>query len=132
MINHPVHIHHPTSVSAFIPFCFFGDDLDLTGRRIGELSVPVCDMFQEKVVNGQVCYEAEVNKYKTEANRKDVLVQGLSLIIDTNDEYDVKNLLEKDREEMDEERHSISVYKQHRNEDSFTIMLKTISKTLYL
>ena len=98
------------------------------GRNVSNFPVPVCNVFREKTVSGQVCYQADVNKYMAEANNKDVLLEGLSLIIDTNDEYDVKNLMEKTPSEREENLNQMSVYLQHKNDNSFTIMLNTISK----
>ena len=77
--------------SVFIPFCFFGD-LPL-GRQSDHFQDPVCDLFKRKVVKGQICYEADINRHKKNVtNWDEALHGGLNLIIDTNHEYDIKNL----------------------------------------
>ena len=81
--------------TAFIPFCSFGLSEGIFGEKLFDFHVPVCRLFREKIVDGQVCYEADLNQYRDRVNWKEALLSGLSLIIDTNDEYDVKNILEK-------------------------------------
>ena len=67
MANHPVHIldrEGTLSPSSFIPFCSFGDDMKSMGREINEFHVPVCDSFEAKTRNEQLCYEVDLEKYK--------------------------------------------------------------------
>ena len=129
MINHPVHIAPKTGLSSFIPFCSFGGVLDLTGRQnTGDF--PVCRLFTEKIVQGQLCYQADLNQFKhlVKWNKwRDALQEGLSIVIDTNDEYDVKNILEKQSLDKNYQMEIFPIYKQSRNFNSFKIILKTIS-----
>ena len=132
LINHPVHISDRTSLAAFIPFCSIGDDLG--GKMVGNFSDPVCYLFREKIVNGQVCYEADVNQYKKDiVNWEEALQKGFSFIIDTNDEYNVKNLMErKASSERNEKRKSHSTYRQTEEDNFFSILLRTISNTIFI
>ena len=126
MINHPVHIAPRTGLSSFIPFCSFGGVLDLTGRQnTGDF--PVCGLFTEKIVKGQLCYQADLNQFKNLVKWRDALQDGLSIIIDTNDEYDVKNILEKNSLDRNYQMEIFPIYKQSKNFNSFKIMLQTIS-----
>ena len=78
---------------------------------------------------GQVCYEADLNQYKEDTENWIVALQkGISFIIDTNDEYDVKNIIKKTSENKDVERHEVTAYKETETDREFTILLKTISK----
>ena len=54
------------------------------------------------------------------------------MIIDANDEYDVKNILEK--KELGEKNvvKSIDAFTDEKEDNSFTLMLKTISKNLHI
>ena len=84
-------------------------------------------------MSGQVCYEVDVSHHRERsANWGDVLQRGFSFIIDTNDEYDVKNLLEKKPSERrgNVRYHSDSLYERKEKDDSLSIFLKTISKIL--
>ena len=102
--------------------------MDIFGEEFSDFHVPVCRLFREKIVNGQVCYEADLNQYRDRVNWKEALSSGLTLIIDTNDEYDVKNILEK--KELGEKNvvKSIDAFTDEKEDNSFTLMLKTISK----
>ena len=106
--------------------------MELFGTKLRHFQVPVCNIFRETVVNGQVCYEVDVNHVKKNAiDWKSALHEGLSLIVDTNDEYDLKNLINIKKREMDPMDSSIkhfSAFRHYENENSFSIRLKTISK----
>ena len=93
--------------------------------------VPVCRLFREKIVNGQVCYEADLNQYRDRVNWKEALSSGLSLIIDTNDEYDVKNIMEKNEPGQKKIENFFNTYENEKKDNTFTLMLKTISKNKY-
>ena len=132
MINHPVHITDEGTISAFIPFCSFGDDADRVGKRLNNFQVPVCSLFREKVVAGQVCYEADINQFKQKLNWEEALKKGFGFLVDTNDEYDVKKQTRETSETMEKSSKSFDVYKHSENENTFRIMLKTISKYFYI
>ena len=89
MINHPVHISEDNTISALIPFCSLGYDADPVGKMFDGFQTPVCNLFKEKIVGGQVCYEADINQFKHGVNWADILTKGFGFIVDTNDEYDV-------------------------------------------
>ena len=95
---------------------------------LNNFQVPVCALFKEKVVKGQVCYEADVNQLKNKVDWKSALQKGLSLIIDTNDEYDVRNLLVKKSTKSLESRLVFDAYKEAEEENNLMIMLHTISE----
>ena len=130
MINHPVHISDRRTVSAFIPFCSLGDDADRVGEMFEGFQVPVCNLFREKVVAGQVCYEADINQFKQEVNWVEVLTKGFGFLVDTNQEYDLKQSSRKspDPEETKKRKKSFDIYKHSQTENAFRILLKTISK----
>ena len=133
LVNHPVHISEKEKVSAFIPFCYLGDEFSPTEE--GNFQDSVCKLFREKIVSGQVCYEVDVSHHRERsANWGDVLQRGFSFIIDTNDEYDVKNLLEKkpSGRRGNVRYHSDSLYERKEKDDSLSIFLKTISKILFV
>ena len=85
------------SPSSFIPFCSFGDDMKSMGRVVNEFHHPVCDSFETKIRNDQLCYEVDLEKYKDKQKIKEQLKSGLVLILDYNLErqaemYDPKKL----------------------------------------
>ena len=98
--NHPVHILNSEggfSPSAFIPFCFFGQDMINMGTKIDDFEVPVCNIFAAKILNNQVCYEMDLNLFKDKNDIKYQLKAGITLILDINEERQFeKNVIEKE------------------------------------
>ena len=126
LVNHPVHVNKEKLPSALIPYCAVGEFI---GKKMSEFDVRVCDMFQEKVVNGQVCYEAEVNALRKHGDWKLAVERGLVLIVDPSDEYDVKNLLKKDTlPRVDNKKIKFTdPYRKFEDDESIRILLKSIS-----
>ena len=130
LISHPVDISDSrASPSAFIPFCSLGGDLTILGRKSPRFPVPVCAAFREKIVGGQLCYQAQLNRYGRGRGGgwKETLQEGLSLVIDTNLEYDVKNLLVQNRNTKQTDPNTFKAYPKSSEHDSFSIILETIS-----
>ena len=129
LLNPPPHITDKAGPSAFIPFCFFGDQQ--IGRVSGNFQAPVCDLFREKIVRGQVCYEADLNQFKKDdENWENALKKGFSFIVDLNEEYYVKHLYEKTSTESSGKKKnnvSTTVYKSTETDKKLNILLKTIS-----
>ena len=45
---------------------------------------PVCDSFEAKIRNDQLCYEVDLDKYKDDNKIKEQLKSGLVLLLDYN------------------------------------------------
>ena len=112
--------------SALIPYCAVGEFI---GKKMPGFDVRVCDIFQEKVVDGQVCYEADVNSLRKHGDWKLAVERGLVLIVDPGDEYDVKNLLKKDTmPRVDNKKIKfVDPYRKLEDDESIRILLKSIS-----
>ena len=93
IINHPVHIMNTEkeiSPSAFIPFCDFGGgNMSLLGKKIDQFEVPVCNSFQAKILNDQLCYEVDLNKFSNNIDKNKELKLGLNFIMDYNEDRQV-------------------------------------------
>ena len=59
--------------------------MSAVGTKIKEFEYPVCNSFQAKILNDQLCYEVDPNKYKKGLSKEE-LKQGLKLYIDTNND----------------------------------------------
>ena len=132
MITHPVHISDEATISAFIPFCTFGDAADRVGKWFDGFDFPVCSLFRKRMVEGQVCYEADINQFKDKdtVNWVAALNKGFGFIVDTNEEYDVKHFYERlgvSTETTEKRKKSFYVSKRPRTEKTFRILLNTIS-----
>ena len=92
-INHPVHIVKDDglslSPSAFIPFCEFGGEMSAMGVKIDQFNVPVCNSFQEKILNDQLCYEVDLEIFKDSDNLDMQLKLGLVFIMDYNEDKQI-------------------------------------------
>ena len=91
-INHPVHILIPDnhiSPSAFIPFCDFGGNMSAMGVKIDQFDVPVCNSFQAKIMNDQLCYEVDLNTFSQKSNNENQLKLGFSFLLDYNEDRQV-------------------------------------------
>ena len=106
------------SPSSFIPFCSFGDDMKIMGRQIIEFNNPVCDSFEAKIRNDQLCYEVDLQKYKDKNRIKEQLKSGLILLLDYNLERQSNTYNPK----------KVHKYSSDENEKDVHIYLDTISK----
>ena len=84
MLNHPVHIKdnkEDLSLSAFIPFCEFEGNKSVMGKKIDLFEVPVCNSFQAKIFNDQLCYQVDPNKFLNSKKHENL---ALSFYVDIN------------------------------------------------
>ena len=86
--NHPVHIDDKgaLSPSSFIPFCSFGEDMDVMGTKLKEFEIPICNSFRAKIKRDQLCYELDLQKLKNNSLIKEQLQFGLFLVLDYNED----------------------------------------------
>ena len=95
--THPVHILNKEgglSPSSFVPFCFFGKNLTLVGKKVDGFENPICNIFTPKNTNNQLCYEANLEKYKDNNNIEKQLTMGLTLILDYNEDRQISTYLD--------------------------------------
>ena len=89
-INHPVHIVHGDGISmspsAFIPFCEFGGDMSVMGIKIEQFDNPVCNSFKARVLNDQLCYEVDLEDFKSSSQLHRQLKLGLVFFMDYNED----------------------------------------------
>ena len=101
--------------------------MSLLGRKVDGFQDPVCSAFTRKIVNNQLCYEVDLNRFRDQVDWKEALQSGLSLVVDTNDEYDVRKLLTEDGN-INTQEDKLDSYDNRQLEGQFSIHLKTISK----
>ena len=61
--------------------------MSLMGTKITQFSMPVCTSFKAKVLNDQLCYQVDVDKYKRKAGVEGITSLELTLLIDSNKEW---------------------------------------------
>ena len=102
--KHPAHIKDDKgmfSPTALIPFCEFGGKMSNMGVKIDKFEVPFCNSFQAKLIQDQLCYSVDPNKYRRFLHRKDEL--SLSLYINYNVERQfISNYMNNSNSSIDE------------------------------
>ena len=92
IVSHPVHIidnDNSLSPSSLIPFCEFGGSKSTMGVKIEQFDLPVCNSFQAKIFNDQVCYEVDLNNHENIDNIERELKFGFNFIMDYNEDRQV-------------------------------------------
>ena len=59
------------------------------GVKIDQFNHPVCNSFQAKIMNDQLCYEVDLNKFSQKSNTKNELKLGFSFLMDYNEDRQV-------------------------------------------
>ena len=88
---HMIERNGSLSPSAFIPFCSFGGDFHAMGTIYSKtLKIPVCNSFQAKVRDNQICYEVDLEQYKSNHSKLiKQLQEGLVLFLDYNEDKQI-------------------------------------------
>ena len=127
LMNHPVHfdMDGQMSPSAFIPFCDFGGNMEKMGVKINQFDVPVCNSFQARILNDQLCYEVDLEKFRNNTNIEHELKLGFVFVMDYNEDrqFTFLKAFEKDVDT----RLSVKLFKEDDNEHA-SIYLNTIGK----
>ena len=104
--NHPIHLvskGENYSPSAFIPFCAFGGNMSEVGTKSHLFDVPVCNIFQARILNDQLCYEADLKSISNKENIEKQLKSGFVFVMDYNEDrqiiYSTNDLIE-DRDDF--------------------------------
>ena len=91
-VRHPVHIvtkDNKNSPTAFIPFCEFGGNMSAVGVTIDQFDIPVCNSFEGKIINDQLCYEVDLNRFSNKGNIIEELKTGFAFIMDYNEDRQI-------------------------------------------
>ena len=56
------------------------------GVKIDQFKVPVCNVFEAKILNNQVCYEANLDKLKDSVSMEKDLQLGFYFLMDYNED----------------------------------------------
>ena len=63
--------------------------MDSMGIKIDQFDIPVCNSFKAKILNDQLCYEVDLNKYSNKSNIDKELKVGFTFIMDYNEDRQV-------------------------------------------
>ena len=89
-------------------------------------SVPVCNIFKETLLDGQLCYQADLNRIRDQVDKKRMVTEGFVFLLDYNENRMVE---ESDDENIMEEYTLLSKKEEH--EDAM-IYVETVGNNYYL
>ena len=64
--------------------------MSVVGVKLDQFDDPVCNSFQAKVLNDQLCYEVDLSKFSHKHNIIRELKSGFAFIMDYNEDRTVK------------------------------------------
>ena len=82
-VVHPPHLTSKSRISAFIPFCAYKTDLNISKNPLDlpGITFPLCSAFLPTILEGQLCYQLKLNK-KISQGKKNQLM----FVLDYNQE----------------------------------------------
>ena len=95
------------------------------GVRIEEFDVPVCNSFKAKVLNDQLCYEVDLNRFSNKDNIENGLKSGFVFIMDYNEDRQTNTIQGKKANTTRDESLTHKIVKSNDNQHAF-IYLNTI------
>ena len=60
----------------------------------------MCNIFKKSMVDGQLCYKADVNKFRNKVDKKKIATEGFVFILDYNDNRMVEVAGNQEKQEM--------------------------------
>ena len=134
--THPVHLVSKTgniSPSAFIPFCEFGGKKSAMEFQSEHFDVPICNSFEPKILNDELCYEVDVNKFNTDnINTKKELKSGLIFMMDYKEDRQI--ILNPDKQNEKDRSFHGRIFKSEDNHNAIihldTIGISTITNRI--
>ena len=61
----------------------------MVGVSMEQFDSPVCNCFKAKLLNDQLCYEVDLNKFSTKSNIAKELRLGFNFLMDYNEDRQV-------------------------------------------
>ena len=85
-------------------------------------SIPICNIFKETIQDGQLCYQADLNRIKDQVDKKMMVTKGFVFLLDYNENRDVKENYDEDMKDR-----SLPLDKKEGHEDAL-IYIETVGK----
>ena len=60
--------------------------MSVMGEKIDLFDLPICTMFIPKILDGQLCYEVDVNEIKDKVDVQEAIKHGLMFMMDYNED----------------------------------------------
>ena len=63
--------------------------MSAVGEKIDQFAIPVCNVFEAKLLNDQVCYQVDLNQFSQRNNIERELEFGFNFLMDFNEDRQV-------------------------------------------
>ena len=60
--------------------------MSLVGETDPNFSIPVCNKFKPRILEGQLCYYLDINEFKNKVDDKKLMSHGLVMMLDYNED----------------------------------------------
>ena len=92
-VSHPPHLDANHWSSAFIPFCVFKTDLNISKSTLTlpGINFPLCSSFLPTILEGQLCYKLTLNETSGQGKRNELM-----LLLDYNEDRSLQTSFGKD------------------------------------
>ena len=58
----------------------------VVGTKLDNFDMPICTKFRPTILKGQLCYQVDVNEYKSQVDKQMLISHGLVLLLDYNED----------------------------------------------
>ena len=98
--------------------------MSVTGKTTDRLLIPVCDIFRQTILDGELCYQADVNELRDRVDRNKIASEGFVFLLDYNS--DRMASVQHDDEKTGDKDPMFEKY--HENRDQAMIYIETLGK----
>ena len=71
----------------------------MTGVYTDMFTVPVCNIFEETMLDGQLCYQADLDRFRNMVDKKKIATEGFVFLLDYNENRMLNEGYDKDNGE---------------------------------
>ena len=100
----------------------------VTGKTTDRFLTPVCNIFRQTILDGELCYQADVNELRERVDRNKIASEGFVFLLDYNSDR-MASVQQGDEKTVDE----VPMFeKDHGNRDQAMIYIETLGNYDYL
>ena len=115
------------SPSALIPFCEYNGDMLAMGEYIENFDFPVCNKFRPTLLDGDLCYQLDVNSIQNinATDQPDII-----FLLDYNEDRQYNKLSGNGDTHETESRNMKDMAENHGKENDAMIYIETLGKNI--
>ena len=66
--------------------------MSVMGEKIDQFDWPVCNKFKPKMLEGQLCYQVDVNEFKDQVDGQKAIKHGMLIMMDYNQDKSITDV----------------------------------------